>query len=661
MNIRKISSLLFAGILCLSPIGVKAAQMYAESEDGKTVYTSIDDAWDAAQNGTKIIMSSDWNISSRLVLDSNKTATIEMNGHRISRGLGDSKTNGEVIKLCSKSTLNLNGTKQPNTSFAISYLDSDTQIESSATVQSGGLITGGYSSNGGGGIHMKSGSTLNLDSVAISGNNTERSWGSDGHGAGIFMDGESDSLVLKNAQISYNFADYDGGGVYVNNKKSSITMTNSKIYHNSAHKAISVHGNDVGYGGGIAIDAQDVTVTLNENSEISSNYAHGYGGGIYSNAKNTKINLNASSINNNYSNNYGGGIYFVYSNFEVKSENKDGKIDQNQTSTTAGNCGGGIYAERCVFSDNKGLIEGITFTHNTAISYGGALNIHQEYVTVSNCNFYENEAAYAGAIYVANDEFVLENCTVKNNITKDQLGTPYTGAVHVDFYNDITLKGVINITNNKNSKMDCDNDLILNDNEFYVYAYILSAPDAGSKIGITASTDHVFAKNQNSNATDIYYINNSNEYTVSYDESKNEVSTIKQTSNEVETTTTTSDENQIYTVTLNMVNDAGTWQNTQKMTIDANTPFELQAPAVEDKEFVEFKDVPETLTVEDNTIKSDSISEDVELTLVYSDENSESLETSSIFGDGNTIVATVIIVVVVILGTFIFMKKKKSS
>ena len=96
------------------------------------------------------------------------------------------------------------------------------------------------------------------------------------------------------------------------------------------------------------------------------------------------------------------------------------------------------------------------------------------------------------------------------------------------------------------------------------------------------------------------------------------------------------------------------------MTVDANTPFELQAPAVENKEFVEFKDVAESITVENDFVKADSISEDIEITLVYSDEENESLETSSIFGDDNTIVTTIIIVALVVLGAFIFIKKKKA-
>ncbi len=669
MNIRKISSLLFAGVLCLSPIGVKAAQMYATSEDGSKSYTSIDSAWSAAQGGTKIIMNCDWDISSRLVLDSGKTATIEMNGHKISRGLSSSKTNGEVIKLSSKSTLNLTGKLASQTTFNfLGYENGLHKHEVSTT--SGGLITGGYSTNGAGGIHMKAGSTLNLDSVSISGNAADESWGSDGQGAAIYMDGNGDNITMKNAIISYNAAEIDGGGIYVQSESANIKMDeNSKIIENTAGENIVGLDDDEASGGGIAINKDNVTITLSNGSTISDNYANAYGGGIYSNGKYTTIRLNNSSINSNSSDNNGGGIYFNYSDFEVQSDNKDGSISYNKALTD--DWGGGIYAARCYFSSNEGKINGITFTGNTS-HIGGALNIHQEYVTVSNCTFKENCAEISAAIAVENDNFVLENSIVQNNFSNND----FTGAINVDSYNDITLRGDITITNNANKQLGCDTDLYLTSTPA-TKARILSAPSSTSKIGLFVTDEFTVAKNQTSDARNIYYVNNPNEYTIAYDESSNELVS-KATSgdgassdweaskqsqeNQDEQTATTQEDTQTYTITINMVNEAGTWQKTEKTTISSNEAFELQAPIVEDKEFVEFKDIPESLTVENDLVKADSISEDVELTLVYSDEESESTEAGSIFGDGNTMIAGVVIVGILAIGLFtFFMKKKKSS
>ncbi len=653
MNVKKLNSILLAGILCLFPLGIQASTTYATSEDGTKNYTSIDDAWDAAQNGTKIIMSSDWNISSRLVLDSNKTATIEMNGHKISRGLSDSKSNGEVIKLCSNSTLNLNGKNASKTKFVFQAYNIDGSRVEVSTV-SGGLITGGYSTNGAGGIHMKGGSKLNLDTVSISGNKSERSWGSDGHGGGIYMDGSGDQLIMNNAEITFNAAQRDGGGVYVNNKNSTVELNNnSLIVENSAGANVERLDSDQACGGGIAIDGEDVTITLNSGSNVNDNYAHGFGGGIYSRAKGSKIYLNASGVNLNQSDNTGGGVYFYYSNFEVSSTNSDGEISGN---IAKGAYGGGLYAARCVFTGNEGKIHGITFDGNSCYS-GGGIEIHQENVTVSNCTFTNNKANHGGAINIENDNFVLENSTIQNNITTDQK----SGAVDVDQYNDITLNGIITITNNTNETKDYEADLYMNTGG-WLKSYILSIPDASSKIGLYIDDARTLAKNQTTDTTNIYYVNNSNNYTISYDENLKEIIS-KATPGggaSFDWGESEQEETQSYNITMNMVNEAGTWQNTQKMTVDENTLFELQAPAVENKEFVEFKDVAESITVENDFVKADSISEDIEITLVYSDEESESLETSSIFGDDNTIVTTIIIVALVVLGAFIFIKKKKA-
>ena len=289
-------------------------------------------------------------------------------------------------------------------------------------------------------------------------------------------------------------------------------------------------------------------------------------------------------------------------------------------------------------------------------------------MTVSNCIFTENSTdnGEGGAIYVCNDGFVLKDSTIQNNKT----GYTSSGALEVNSYNDVTFEGVINITNNTNTIDNTDADVCL-DFVTVSKSYILSVPDLSSRIGLVLNNERTIAKNQTNEAMNIYSANGTTTYGLRYNADSNTIESeeITLASNPMFDTSQASDENteskqeetQSYTITINMVNEAGTWQNTNKTSVNADQPFELQAPTVEDKTFVEFKDVPETLKVEDNTIKSDSISEDIELTLVYSDEESENLETGSIFGDGNTIVAAVIIVTILVLGTFIFMKKKKSS
>ncbi len=622
MNIKKLSSILLAGVLCLSPLGIQASTTYATSEDGSKSYTSIDDAWSAAQNGTKIIMQEDWNISSRLVLDSNKTATIEMNGHKISRGLSDSKSNGEVIKLCSNSTLNLNGKNAPATSFTFDGYNKGSR--ESTTLSSGGLITGGNSTNGGGGIHMKGSSTLNLDSIAISGNSSFESWKTDGNGGGICMDGDKDTVTLTNAQITYNKAEKQGGGIYIDDESSNVKMVNS---------------------------------------QISYNYAGTNGGAIASNDEETTITLDNSSMMHNYSCDNGGAVHFFSSKFTITSEKCNSEISYNDMGSITAS-GGGIFVQQSAFETNYGTINGLKLTHNNSPEQGGAITIYQDNITVSNCTITENTANEGGAISIHNDGFKLENSTIQSNTTNDE----DSGAVFVDSSNDIDLSGNVIIKDNANTELNSISDLYL-ETGIFTNAYITSAPDTNSTIGIRVDSARAVAKNQNEGTRNVYYLNNGFDYYLDY--SDGTISTKVNSADRVITSSIgndevaqeeTIDEPVTYTITLNLVNEAGTWQSTKRTELDALHLLEIKAPSIDGKTFVEFKDIPEGMNVEEDVIKTDEVTQDMDITVVYSDEDSENLETGSIFGESNSTIIAIVIVGILAIGlvTF-FMKKKKSS
>lgn len=662
-NIKKIL-LAFTLTLSLVSIPIKAETIYATSEDGKTKYTSIDDAWNAAKNGTSIIMQSDWDLSSRLELDSNKTATIEMKGHKISRNLTSSKSDGNVIKLDKGSTLNLSG-KQGTTDFKVNAYSSSSEGDTfTKTIRSGGLITGGYSTGGGGGIYMLHGSTLNLTSVAISGNRTKDRWFSDGDGGGVYMDGDHDTLNMDNALISYNLCAEDGGGVYIDDNDGTINMTWSNIEHNSANYESSTLESD-GNGGGIAINDENATITMSH-SHIEYNYAHYYGGGIYSDAKYTHITLNDSSeILINTSEDCGGGIYLNYSLFDIKSTQGEGVIAGNES----GSAGGGVFTNRCVFSDNSGTIDKILFRSNKANNSGG-LRINQENITVSNCIFKYNEAYQSSAIYVSNDDFTLKDSSVFENTIKKESSRYTNGAVEVSNVNDIKLEGTILIENNKNNNTYNNIDLVLGSDSLSD-SYILSAPSADSRIGLYLDGNNKIAKNQDSNATNIYYVNNSDEYSLRYDDNekilyaqKPDASTSAQASSSLNENITNQEETeevqtQSYKVTLKLTNSNGSWQEETEYVFNDGEPVQIDAPSVEGKTFVEYKDVPEGFTVENNKITCDSISKDNEITVVYSDE--DSANTASIFGQGNVTMIAYIAAGLVIIGFITYIKFKRKN
>ena len=175
MRMNKVLASVASLMLVLSPLNVYAEDsvyVYATDANGNN-YSSIESAWSAAQNGTSITLTCDWELPSRLVLDEGKEATLELAGHKITRNLISAHSNGEVIMMKKKSKLHLNGKVAANTEF--SYLSPRAEYTHEESIISGGLICGGYSTNGAGGIHMKEGSSLELDGVSIAGNQSEKS------------------------------------------------------------------------------------------------------------------------------------------------------------------------------------------------------------------------------------------------------------------------------------------------------------------------------------------------------------------------------------------------------------------------------------------------------------------------------------------------------
>ena len=207
-------------------------------------------------------------------------------------------------------------------------------------------ITGGNTTNGGGGISINNGASVTLESgTEISGNKAEGSAG----GAGICCRG---TLIMNNGLISSNIATNGssssslGGGVCVSgssNNPASFTMYNGTIEGNSS--------NEYG-GGGVGIITGTFTM---EGGTISGNEA-GYqgGGGVFATSKATFI-MKGGTISGNTSTR-GGGISVGASG----SCNLEGGLIQNNTATTNG---GAICSRTTKTFSIKG---------NVRIPYGGS-------------------------------------------------------------------------------------------------------------------------------------------------------------------------------------------------------------------------------------------------------------------------------------------------
>lgn len=145
--------------------------------------------------------------------------TLNLNGHKINRGLTHTHSDGEVI-----------------------YVDEDADF-----IINGGTITGGYSDNGAGGIHIKAGAKVTLNQVHILGNHSISD-----NGAGISL--VDATLTMNGGSLKDNFI-YDGKGGAIYADDSTVFLNNVEIKNNQTL---------TDYTHGAAIYADDSAVVLNE-------------------------------------------------------------------------------------------------------------------------------------------------------------------------------------------------------------------------------------------------------------------------------------------------------------------------------------------------------------------------------------------------------------
>ncbi len=481
MKLKKILvSVLSLGLL-LSPISVQAEDTdyvaFSRDSNVNQNYTSIDEAWEDACYGKSVYLLKDWNMSSRLIVPEGQEVKLDLNGHMINRQLSECQSDGEVIYLSKNSSLTLSGSKK-NT-FNVKNYKEDYSGNQRVDVTTGGVITGGMSSNGAGGIHMKENSSLILDHVGVVGNRSSGNWVE--YGGGIKMNGDACTVTLNNgAMVSYNEASL-GGGIYVN--------------------------------------GQECHITINA-SEISSNYALSNGGGIYSNCDATYIELkNNGIIKDNKAAYCGGGVFFFNSYNHITSEDATGKISSNlvEGNSENGVKGGGIFYGAVVFKTNTATITNVTIENNTANqsrekSYGGGIYADLENVEITNCTINKNYARYGGGLYINDDGTTLKNTKIiNNNAIKDG------GGVYVDSLYDLNISGNMIIKNNTN--YDGERSNIFLQNGDFTRAYVSGTPSSGSEVGLTGDGSCKVGIKQTEN-NNSFFADNNGSYHIEYDDGK---------------------------------------------------------------------------------------------------------------------------------------------
>ena len=161
----------------------------------------------------------------------NVRVTFNLNGHKIDRALTTDEANGEVICI----------------------------DENADVIINGGTITGGWSNNGAGGIHIKDNATVVLNNVKVDGNAVT---GDEGAAIAVY---DGAILVMKGGSISNNkinvgvFDNLSNGAIYVNDSTVSLTEV---TFSNNTTDCVDTEG--------VAIYADESTVTIDKCSFVGN-------------------------------------------------------------------------------------------------------------------------------------------------------------------------------------------------------------------------------------------------------------------------------------------------------------------------------------------------------------------------------------------------------
>lgn len=402
-----------------------------------------------ASNGATIVVTKD--ITNPTVNDSHpieitdKTITIELMGHTIDRNRTSSHSDGHVFWFKGSA---------------------ESRIRDTA---GGGVIKGGYATNGGG-VNVAKTATLNLYNVNVSGNKAT-------DGGGIFVRGK---LNVIGGVIRGNSSSDDGGAIHICDEASGVSIKNTLITNNSSDSQA-----------GAIYQDKNITATL-ENTFIINNSSDDKGGGIY--LEDGTIDMTGGAVSGN-SSTAGGGVYTIAGN----TFTADGTVFcKNATTPNAGGAistHGVLTLTDCIVSENSSTEKaGGIYTGDGATS-----------TTLTNTSIKNNTAAIGGGIGHYYGTVTLVGCTVTCNSATGQGGGVYNNA-------SVSVSGSTVITDN--TANGSANDLHMESNNTLMVA---DALNGDAKIGIhrkNSGLTDVFTSGLSGNGDASNFVSNHNGYAV---------------------------------------------------------------------------------------------------------------------------------------------------
>jgi CSLREA domain-containing protein len=324
--------------------------------------------------------------------------------------------------------LQITGGKSSNNGGGIDLSDSGQSPNTDSVTLNDVLVTGNAATGNGGGIYSDKGS------ISLSGSIASTNTSTIGQGGGLFTG--SGNISLSGSAVSGNTAAFGGGGIYNKGTNASATMSITNDSHVDDNTTIGVTGS----GGGIADFSSSGTLTI-DSSSVSGNIAHSGGGGVL--ADDATITISNSNLNNNAAqgtlsdagalllDNLTGGSTLTIS----------GSIFRNDSAT--GN--GGAVANFGARTEN---ITGSAFNNDTANTTGGQGgayydNLANTTMTMSNSDVSGNKAVDDGGGYEgvnSGSSYTLTNVTFNNDAVSSS--TSEGGGIFVEHAAGLTLDTV---------------------------------------------------------------------------------------------------------------------------------------------------------------------------------------------------------------------------